>query len=113
MKTIQLAVILTVLTAYAVNAQNIDTLYVQTSAQCNMCKTHIESNMIFEKGIKNVVLNIDTKELMLAYKTKRTNPSEIRKAISLIGYDADDVEADTQAHDKLPACCQKGGSHLH
>mgnify|MGYP003710462607 CR=1 FL=1 len=37
---------------------------------------------------------------------KKTNLEKIKRAISLIGYDADEIIADKKAHDKLPKCCQ-------
>ena len=48
-------------------------------------------------------------EYKLVFATNNvTNPVEkLKKAISLIGYDADEVIADTKAHDALPGCCQK------
>lgn len=85
---------------------------IQTSAQCGECKERIEKNMAFEKGVKDVDLDLETKILTLHYKTAKTDPKKLRKAVSEIGYDADDVEADPEAYAKLPACCQKGG-HDH
>lgn len=80
---------------------------IQTSAVCGMCEERIESNMAFEKGVKSVELDDKTKIVTIRYKTARTNPDKLRKAISKLGYDADDVEADPKAYAKLPACCKK------
>jgi len=85
---------------------------IQTSAQCEDCKERIEKNMTFEKGVKAVELNLEDKVLTVTYKTNKTTPEKLRKAVSDIGYDADDVAADPKAYSKLPACCQKGG-HDH
>lgn len=90
-------------------SKEIKVLEVQTSAQCEMCKDRIEKNMAYEKGVKFVELNLETKVLTLKYREDKTTPEDLRKAISKIGYDADDVEADPIAYEKLPACCQKGG----
>lgn len=83
-----------------------------TSAQCSDCKVRIEKNMAYEKGVKSVNLNLETKVVTIEYKVDKTNPDKLREAISKIGYDADDVPADQKAYNKLPACCQKGG-HDH
>ncbi len=80
---------------------------IQTSAICGMCEERIETNMAFEKGVKSVELDEKTKIVTITYKTAKTNPEELRKAISKLGYDADDVEADPKAYAKLPACCKK------
>lgn len=84
------------------------TIKIQTSAICGMCEERIESNISYEKGVKSVELDDETKIVTITYKTAKTNPDKLRKAISKLGYDADDVEADKEAHDKLPKCCQKG-----
>jgi len=81
---------------------------IQTSAVCGMCKEKIESNMAFEKGVKSVELDEDTKVLSIVYKTSKTTPEKLRKAVSELGYDADDVDADPVAYEKLPPCCKKG-----
>jgi hypothetical protein len=43
----------------------------------------------------------------VTYKKSKTSPEKIRKAISKVGYDADDVTADPKAYSKLDACCKK------
>jgi len=81
---------------------------IKTSAVCGMCKERIEGNIAYEKGVKKVDLDDETKIVTIGYNPRRTDPDKLRKAISKLGYDADDVEADQAAHDKLPKCCQKG-----
>lgn len=81
---------------------------IQTSAICGMCEERIESNMAYEKGVKSVELDDKTKIVTITYKTAKTDPEKLRKAISKLGYDADDVEADPKAYAKLPKCCKKG-----
>lgn len=82
---------------------------IMTSAVCGSCKTRIEKNMAFEKGVTNAVLDLKTKIVTITYKPSKTDPDKLRLALSKIGYDADDVKADTTAYEKLPACCKKGG----
>lgn len=81
---------------------------IQTSAICGMCKDRLEKNMAFEKGVKSVSLDEETKILTIEYRIGKTDKEKLKKAITKIGYDADDLVADQKAHDKLPACCQKG-----
>jgi copper chaperone CopZ len=80
---------------------------IQTSAVCGMCEERLESNIAFEKGVKSVELDDKTKILTVTYKPDKTDPDKLRKAVSKLGYDADDVEADPEAYKKLPACCKK------
>ena len=81
---------------------------IKTSAECDMCKKRIESNLIYEKGIKFCKLDVDSKVLTVTYNAEKTSPEKIKQAVSKIGYDADDVKADSTAYEKLPECCKKG-----
>jgi cation transport ATPase len=80
---------------------------IQTSAKCGMCKDRLEKEMAYTPGVKSSVLNLDDKKLTIVYNPKKTSPEKLRKVISMVGYDADDVPADKNAHDALPPCCQK------
>lgn len=105
---ISVAVLFSVL---VLNAQDpepkIKEIKIQTSAICGMCEERIESNMAYEKGVKSVELDDKTKIVTITYKVDKTDPKKLREAISKLGYDADDVEADPKAYAKLPACCKK------
>ena len=114
MKTITrifLSMILFLGLSAGVQAQDVEPkekeIKIQTSAICDMCEERLETNMAFEKGVKSVVLDDKTKVLTIVYKTSKTDPKKLREAISKLGYDADDVEADPKAYAKLPACCKK------
>lgn len=82
-------------------------LKIKTSAQCEMCKDRIEKAMAFERGVKNSLLDLETKVLTVSYLKSRTTPDKIRKAVTAVGYDADDVPADVKAYASLPPCCKK------
>ena len=85
-----------------------ETVNILTSASCVgiCCKDRIEQEMQFTRGVTAVDLDIDSKVLTVTFKTKKTDADKLRKAISLIGYNADDVKASKKAHDNLPSCCQ-------
>lgn len=99
--------------AFMVNAQEQKTskfeiAKIKTSAQCGMCKTKIEETLVFEKGVKSAVLDMETKILTVKFKKDKTNLKALELAINKIGYDANDSPADKKAYEKLEACCQKG-----
>lgn len=96
-------------TLFAQKASKIATVAIQTSANCGECKSRIEGGLQSVKGVKSSSLDLDTKVLTVNYRTKKTNVEAIRTAISMIGYDADEVVANQEAHDNLPKCCRKGG----
>ena len=86
-----------------------ETVEILTSASCfegSCCKDRIEEEMQFTKGVTAVDLDIESQVLTVTFKTKKTDADKLRKVISLLGYNADDVKANKKAHDKLPSCCQ-------
>lgn len=108
--------ILTICLAFATfttNAQDKDKklahLDIRTSSVCDMCEVTIEKEMIYEKGVKSVDLDLATGELHITYDPRKNTPEGIRTALTKLGYWADDIPADPAAFAKLPACCQKEG----
>ena len=80
---------------------------IKTSAQCPMCKEAIEEHLTFERGVRHALLDMETKKVTVRYSPGRTNPDRLRKAITTLGYDADEMEGDSEAYANLPACCKK------
>ena len=91
----------------SLQAQSTQEVKIKTSAVCGMCKRAIEKDMAFEKGIKKAELDVKSQILTVAYDPKKTNPEKIRKAVSKVGYDADNVPAQPKAYSRLPECCKK------
>ena len=94
-------------TSVQAQSKKIETIQIKTSAMCQQCKDRIEGGLVYEKGVKDVVLDVETKVVTIRYNTKSTSPDELKKKISKLGYDADEVPCDKDAYDKLPACCKK------
>lgn len=88
-------------------SKKVETVEIQTSAICGMCKKKLEHDIAFEKGVRSVELNDETKVLTVTYKEGKNSKENIKKAITQAGYDADDMPADIKAYNNLPACCKK------
>lgn len=86
------------------------TAFIQTNSICGDCKERIEGVLNYESGIIYADLNLDNKKVEVKYNSKRTSLDEIRKTISKIGYQADDVPPDKEAQENLPECCQPGAT---
>ena len=84
-------------------------IIIQTTAQCGECKTIIEKALMAEKGVRFAELDVKSKQAKVVFNPKKTTPEQLRKAISMVGYDADDVLADPAAVAKLNPCCTKDG----
>ncbi len=85
----------------------------KTSAKCGMCKKRIERDLGVTKGVSSANLDLQTKEVTVVYNPKKTSPEKLKKAISMIGYDADEVMANEKSHEALPSCCQKSAEAHH
>lgn len=87
----------------------LETVVIQTSAECGDCKNRIEEGLNYTKGIKFAELDLETKKVTIKYLPAKITLQQVKEKISSIGYDADDVKAVPEAVQKLPACCQPGG----
>ena len=54
-----------------------------------------------------VTLDEAAMTIKVVYNTKKTDLATIKTAISKLGYDADDIKADTIAYEGLDGCCKK------
>lgn len=88
--------------------KDLEVVEIQTSAICGMCKKKLEHDIAFEKGVKSVELDDETKVLTVKYKKGKNSEEKIKKAITKAGYDADEMPANPKAYTALPDCCKKG-----
>jgi len=104
------------LAGLSTNAQETDkkqpkvtTVVIQTSAECGECKERLEGHLNYTKGVVFSELDLETMQLTVKYKTSVISADVIKKEVSGLGYDADEVKADPKAYDELPSCCKAGG----
>ena len=88
-------------------ANKTETVEIKSSVVCDMCEERVLKELAFEKGVKDVKVNLETKVITVTFRNNKTDKETIKKAITKIGYDADDLLADDEAYEKLPACCKK------
>lgn len=84
-----------------------ETIYIQTSAICGECKKIIEPAVANLKGVKHAELNLEDKKLMVEYIPTMISDNEIREAVSMTGFDADEVKGQSTSYEKLPTDCQE------
>lgn len=85
------------------------TVVIQTSAECGDCEVRLEGKLNFTKGVQFAELDVPSKKLTVKFNTKKITLDEIKKIVSDLGYQADEVVADPKAYEALPACCKVGG----
>lgn len=74
-----------------------------------MCVKTIQDNMIYEKGVKKVTVDLATSTVHLDYDVRKNTPEKLRAALVELGYAADGTPGDAKAFARLPECCQKEG----
>ncbi len=85
------------------------TLTIRSSTVCGMCERTIEDNMIYEKGVRKVDVDLATSTVHVTFNPRKNDPDHLRAALVKLGYSADGTPGDAAAFAKLPACCQKEG----
>jgi periplasmic mercuric ion binding protein len=83
-----------------------ETIVIQTNGVCKTCEDLFSKNVPYFKGVTDYSYDAATSKMTVTYNPKKTTPDEIRKGIGKLGYDADNVKADTAVRAKLPACCR-------
>ncbi|MBR6334010.1 MAG: heavy-metal-associated domain-containing protein [Bacteroidales bacterium] len=89
----------------------IDTITIQTNGVCKQCADRFMANVPYFKGVTDCQYDMQTSKLFISYQWRKTNPDKLRKQISKLGYNADEVPADPKVRAKLPACCRMEERH--
>jgi len=63
----------------------------KTNMVCGACKMKIEKNMAFERGVQDLVVNLEANTVTITYKTNRTTPEKLAQALIDLGYKAETV----------------------
>ena len=57
-----------------------------TDIHCENCKKKIEKNISWEKGVKDLRIDLDDKKVTILYDPAKTNPENLQAAIEKLGY---------------------------
>ena len=98
---------------FAQKSKNIKTSIIKTTIYCDHCKIcescggRILKELYNEAGIKNTTVDSKANTITVIYDERKITLEQVRIKISKLGFDADNVKADTEAVKKLDDCCQK------
>jgi copper chaperone CopZ len=68
--------------------KNEECVVFDVNMSCNNCKTKIEKNIPFEKGVKDLIVSLDDKTVTIKYRNDKTSEDNLKKAIEKLGYTA-------------------------
>ena len=93
-------ILLTIAMFFAVmlQAQTIKEVVFTTEPEieCQNCVKKIKDNLRFEKGVKAINPDLDTKLVTIQYDSEKTNPENLVKAFAKIKYKATVVEPENK-----------------
>lgn len=62
---------------------------------CPNCQKKVESKLPFEKGVKDMKVNLEKHEVWILYQTDKTDKDKLIAAIKKIGYEAKEKEKES------------------
>ncbi len=92
LKGIMLSLLLIAAAVVAVQAQGTQkdaktaVVTFDTSIHCQSCKAKIEKHIPFEKGFKDMKIDVDKKTVTITYDTSKTDVQKLQQAIEKLGY---------------------------
>lgn len=63
-----------------------------TSIECKNCVKKVEANLPFEKGIKDMKVNLSDRTVWIKYDASKTDKEKLAKALNKLGYEAKEKE---------------------
>lgn len=85
----------------------LNSVIIQSSNQCGMCTINIGDALFALEGVKNVQVDESNHTITVQFLQEKISLQKIKKAITRIGYDADNLKANKAAYNKLHGCCKK------
>lgn len=90
-------------------AKKVETVeYALTPApHCQNCVNKIKGNLRFEKGVKNIEVDLEKKSVRISFSPKATSEERLKEALKKIGYTATTGSEDSQKQVSSENCCNK------
>lgn len=79
------------LSAQEKNKKNLSTVRFETSIDCENCVSTVMKNIPFEKGVKDVKCDLETREVTVQYQKDKTSPETLKRSIEKLGFTAKEV----------------------
>jgi len=103
MKIFMLSVLSLTMSAFIMNAQDqkeskkhkTAEVTFNVSMHCKSCREKIERNIPFEKGVKDLTVDLEHKNVKVIYDPQKTNEEKLKKAFENLDYTCKKVEDKT------------------
>lgn len=108
MKKLLSFILLVLMSTAIAAAKDIQTIVFTTNPQmhCSNCEAKIKKGLRYEKGVKDIVTNVEAQTVTIKYDADKITPERLVKTFEKIGYTATQVKKnDVQGS----TCCKKQG----
>ena len=85
----------------------LEVVRIKAKVDCNGCKTKIEKNIAFEKGVKYVNADVKTKIVTIKYKKGKNTNQKLVAAIQKLGYGGEIVKKTTSSSGCKQPCVNR------
>ena len=68
-----------------------------TTIDCKNCVKKVEANLPYEKGIKDMKVNLDDRTVWIKYDATKTDKEKLAAAIVKLGYEAEELIPEEEA----------------
>ena len=109
MKLIQILIPIIFTLVIGCGGEHVNAAVNTPTIQCGMCQKTIEMGLKKVPGMTHSAVDLETKTTKVIFDKEKTDLSKIEKAISGLGYQANETLADSIAYEGLPGCCKIGG----
>lgn len=84
------------------SAKEIKEVTFLTNLDCENCAKKIQGQLPFEKGIKDMKVDVDKRTVWVQYQAEKTDTGKLQKAIEKIGYTAEVIEPEEAKESEKP-----------
>ena len=92
---LMLGVVLTLTLSAEAQKKNEKTVVFKTHLHCESCKAKVEKNLPFEKGIKDLKIDMKAKTITVTYREDKNSLENIQKALEKLDVKVEGVEVKT------------------
>lgn len=72
--------------------QKSETVVFAVNMHCHNCKAKLEKNIPWEKGVKNLTVDLDNKTVTVVYNPQKTSEAQLQKAVEKLDFLCSKIE---------------------
>ena len=89
---LMLSVVLTLTLSAEAQKKNEKTVVFKTHLHCESCKAKVEKNLPFEKGVKDLKIDMKAKTITVTYREDKNSLENIQKALEKLDVEVEGME---------------------